>query len=141
MRVLLVDDNVHVRNVLRYGLTKVNGMQALNGRSVTLQIEEACDGHQALRLLEANDYDLLVIDYYMPVMTGAQIIERLRRDPRTAHLPVIMVSASGDEAVNVCESTTNALAVAKPLRAVDLKKAVARICRLEDAQDSQRILV
>jgi class 3 adenylate cyclase/CheY-like chemotaxis protein len=56
-------------------------------------VTTAIDGAQALDLLEAGDFDLVLLDIMMPRLNGYQVLERLKADPRLRHVPVIMISA------------------------------------------------
>src|SRR5690606_27039469 len=59
-------------------------------------VELAEDGRQALGMIEAGDYDLVLLDIMMPVMNGFELLERLRGDDRFRHLPIVMISALDD---------------------------------------------
>lgn len=83
-RILIVDDESSMRFLLRS--TYESG-----GHEVT----EARHGRAALELIEGGQrYDLVSTDFMMPVMNGGELIERLRRDPRTETLPIVLVSSS-----------------------------------------------
>ena len=43
-------------------------------------IDEACDGEEAYHLIQKNSYDLIILDYMMPVYTGLELIEMIRKD-------------------------------------------------------------
>lgn len=57
----------------------------------------ANDGQQALDLLKTHSVDLILLDMYMPGMSGLATLEALKSEPATQKLPVIMLSASNDE--------------------------------------------
>ena len=82
--VLLVDDEADVA----HGLAAL-----LRARGYECQL--ARDGLEALQRLEADPLpDLVLLDYEMPQLDGEEVLRRLRRDPRTAHLPVLLATAS-----------------------------------------------
>lgn len=54
---------------------------------------EAYDAHTGLNLAETEQPDLIVLDYMMPLMDGLEAFKKLRQNPRTAHIPVIMITA------------------------------------------------
>jgi two-component system response regulator AtoC len=54
-------------------------------------------GQTAWNLLQEQDFDLLVSDFQMPGLTGGELCERIRNDPRLAPLPVILLTAKGME--------------------------------------------
>lgn len=58
------------------------------------EVLEAAHGVEALALLADSQVDLVFTDLMMPVMDGRQLIERLRADPRTARIPIVMASAN-----------------------------------------------
>ena len=60
------------------------------------QVEIAQDGFEALRLAGSWQPDLILLDVMMPGMDGYQTCRRLKTDPQTTHIPVVMVTALGD---------------------------------------------
>jgi two-component system sensor histidine kinase/response regulator len=87
--VLVVDDNEMNRDLLAGVLDR--GQY----RSVT-----AADGHAALRIINEQPIDLVLLDVNMPLMSGYEVCERLKADERTADIPVIFISAL-DEVDNI----------------------------------------
>ena len=86
--VLIVDDSAVNRAVLTALLKKI-GVTA---------IDQACDGEAALTRLEsaikeANPYDFVISDFWMPNMNGMELIEKLRADSRFTRLPVFALTA------------------------------------------------
>jgi len=57
----------------------------------------ANDGRQALELLRSKKFDLVLLDIQMPEMTGYEVLEHLKADAELRHVPVIMISAVGDQ--------------------------------------------
>jgi class 3 adenylate cyclase len=57
------------------------------------RVIEARDGLEALEQIQHNDPDLLILDINMPRMDGYEVCRRLKSDPRTAHIPVLILSA------------------------------------------------
>jgi CheY-like chemotaxis protein len=83
MRVLFVEDSEVNRRVVKEML-----------RAGGVEMAEAQDGLVGLQMIEANDYDLILMDLRMPGMDGITAIRHLRaRDDRKATLPVIVVTA------------------------------------------------
>jgi signal transduction histidine kinase len=80
--ILVVDDNRMNRLKLSIGLEQ-------QGHTVSL----AEDGQQALEMLEAGSYDVVLLDIIMPGMDGFQVLERIKGDPRLRDIPVIVISA------------------------------------------------
>jgi len=56
----------------------------------------ARNGMAALQLMKSQSADLVLLDVRMPEMNGLQVLEAMRKDPRTEELPVIVYSISGD---------------------------------------------
>jgi signal transduction histidine kinase len=81
-RILVVDDNRMNRMKLSIGLEQ-------QGHAVGL----AEDGMQALEMLQAGSYDVVLLDIIMPGMDGFQVLERIKGDPRLRDIPVIVISA------------------------------------------------
>jgi CheY-like chemotaxis protein len=87
LRILVVDDNADHRFLERRVL---KGIAA----DVPLAVEFAEDGEDALLKLQAIVPDLLLLDIKMPRKDGFDVLEAVRRDPRTAALPVVMFTSS-----------------------------------------------
>ena len=81
-KILVVDDNESNRNMLSRRLMR-------QGHTVKL----AENGLQALEMLRAEDFDLVLLDVMMPEMDGYQVLEHLHADDKLRGLPVIMISA------------------------------------------------
>lgn len=81
-RILIADDDPHICIVLRETLLDA-------GYDVLV----AHDGDQLVRMAQENATDLLLLDLMMPTMDGFEAIRQLRNDTRTAHLPMIILTA------------------------------------------------
>lgn len=84
--ILVVDDEEPIQELLKFNLEK-EGYQVLI----------ASDGPQALTILEEKHPDLLVLDIMLPGMSGLEVCNQLRNKPKFADLPVIMLTAKGEE--------------------------------------------
>jgi len=80
--VLVVDDEPHVRELTRRTL-----------EAEGLSVREAADGQEALDQVAHQRPGMIILDLMMPVMDGFEFLLRLRRDPDTADLPVVVVTA------------------------------------------------
>ena len=60
------------------------------------EVREAADGREALALVAAHQPDLLILDVWMPVVNGFEVLEKLRHDPLATTLKVVMLSSLGD---------------------------------------------
>jgi two-component system chemotaxis response regulator CheY len=83
MNVLVVDDYKTMVRIVR-GL-----LEQLDFRN----IDDATDGPSALELIRAKDYGLILSDWNMAPMTGLQLLQAVRADPRTKSTPFVMVTA------------------------------------------------
>ena len=81
-RILFVDDEAHIRKLVATYLER-------RGYAVEL----ASDGLEALRLIHQAPPDLVITDVNMPGIDGMELVRRVRQSPRTARIPVLMLSA------------------------------------------------
>src|ERR1022692_4687332 len=106
-RILVVDDEPDERFLLRRRLEQA-------GHEVT----DAADGAAALAIVRASPPDLVITDMMMPVMDGAELIQRLRSDPVTAGIPIIAstgnsnLAGDADVVVSKSESLKHLVATA-----------------------------
>lgn len=84
--ILMVDDEVAIRELIEYNLEK-------EGYRVTC----AADGEEALRLLGKNKYSLIILDLMLPGINGLDICRQIRQDHSLAAIPIIMLTAKGEE--------------------------------------------
>lgn len=87
--ILIVDDALSCREPIAAGL-RLSGYKTLS----------AGNGQEALDLLAGAPVDLVLLDVAMPVMDGVTALRRIRENPRNANLPVIMLTASTDQAIH-----------------------------------------
>ena len=84
-RVMVVDDDPDVRKVLAL-LLKSSGLNAI----------EASSGAHCLKLLASTRPAVILLDLMMPEMDGFEVCQALKRDPTTAEIPIIVVTARDD---------------------------------------------
>ena len=118
LRMLLVEDNELVARLVRRGF---EGYLRRSGASdrVAFEMTHVDDGQRAIEQLEAEIYDLVVIDIRLPGLDGAQVIRMLRADPRHARTPVIAVSADASARPEALGAGADVF-MDKPLRLGDL---------------------
>jgi two-component system, OmpR family, phosphate regulon response regulator PhoB len=85
-RVLIVEDDPDLLEVLDYNL-----------RAEAYEVETAADGLEALDKAASSPFDLVVLDLMMPRLTGLQVAQRLRAQPSTSQLLILMLTARGEE--------------------------------------------
>ncbi len=84
-RILVVDDDRNLRKIIQTNLE-------LAGYDVTT----AASGNEAMKVLDAMQPDLVVLDVMMPLMDGYEVARRIRRHPSSTHVPIIMLTAKGE---------------------------------------------
>jgi two-component system phosphate regulon response regulator PhoB len=84
--VLIVEDEAPLVTMLRYNLER-------EGFSVL----EASDGEEALARIAERKPDVVLLDWMLPLVSGIEVCRRIRRSPATRSLPVIMLTARGEE--------------------------------------------
>ena len=84
-RVLIVDDSESIRSIFKMTL-KYKGYE----------VTEACDGQEAYDLLKTNSYDLVISDIAMPIMTGIELLKKIRTELHLETLPVVICTAEKD---------------------------------------------
>jgi len=83
-RVLVVDDEIHIVHVVAIKLRN-NGFEVIT----------AGNGAEAYELVCGEKPDIIVTDYQMPLMTGLELVEKIRQNEATKDIPVIMLTARG----------------------------------------------
>jgi CheY-like chemotaxis protein len=116
-RILIVDDDPSIRFIERL-ILEHEGFEVL----------EAAHGQAALDLLRTDPLpDLVVTDLMMPVLTGMELIKRLREAPRTAALPIVVVSGNPEHARTFRAAGLVSAIINKPFDAVQLTKGVRAV--------------
>jgi two-component system phosphate regulon response regulator PhoB len=118
-RVLVVDDDRDIREVIAAMLDAVG-----------LTVESATSAEEALERARAGSYDLLVLDWNLPGMTGIELCRLIRRDARLATLPVLFLTAhdSSNDVVEAFASGADDYVV-KPFRAPELGARIFGLLR------------
>ena len=86
IRILVADDEPNQLELLTYNLTQAD-----------YEVIRAADGQQALEMIEEHRPDLAIIDWMMPEMSGIDLCRTLRARTETKQLPIIILSARGEE--------------------------------------------
>ncbi len=85
-KILIVDDEEVILKFLRIHLSKLG-----------YEVREAADGEQAIQQLENDIFDLLICDILMPKKDGWQVLREVKSNPRTKNIPVIILTAKGED--------------------------------------------
>lgn len=116
-KVLVVEDNVTQREMMKDLLES-------SGLDVTI----ASDGIEALKLLQGNIPDLVLLDIVMPKMNGYEVCRRIKTNAKTQNLPVVMCSAKGEEFDRYWGMKQGADAyIAKPFQPTELVGTVKQL--------------
>jgi CheY-like chemotaxis protein len=118
-KILIAEDNAVNRELLR---------ELLEMRGHT--VAEACDGEEALRMIEQTQPDLLLLDIGMPLLDGFGVMRKIRENPYFASLPVVAVTAyamQGDREKILSSNFDGYLS--KPVNARSLGEELDRLLR------------
>ncbi|MCK4739770.1 MAG: response regulator [Deltaproteobacteria bacterium] len=85
-KILTVDDEADILNLLSYNLKKTGYF-----------VSQAEDGPEAIEIAKKERPDLILLDIMLPNMEGTEVLRRLKADPDTSNIPVIMLTAKGEE--------------------------------------------
>lgn len=124
-KVLIVDDELYILESVSY-IVRSSGLQPI----------VAEDGEMGLVLAERENPQLIILDVMLPKMTGLQLCERLRQNPRTSRIPVIMLSARGQETDEIqgIQSGANEY-MTKPFSPRRLKMRIEELIHNHDLSD------
>jgi len=84
-KIITIDDELPIRSLIRHTL-----------RQDDHKVFEAGDGRAGLEIIRRELPDLVVLDFVMPVMNGAETLRAIRSDPRIAHIPVLLLTGVKD---------------------------------------------
>ncbi len=118
LKFLVVDDFSTMRRIVR-NLLKELGYT---------NVDEAEDGSAALQKLKGGNFQFVVKDWNMQVMTGIELLKSVRADPTLKHLPVLMITAEAKKE-NIIEAAQNGASgyIVKPFTAATLEDKLGKI--------------
>ena len=85
-QILIVEDEADIRELLRFNLEREG-----------FTVHEAADGTQGLALARQHTPDLVLLDVMLPGVDGFEVCRRLGAQAETSHIPVLMLTARGEE--------------------------------------------
>jgi adenylate cyclase len=100
------------------------------------RVVTAGSGEEGLRLLREEQPDLVLLDILMPEMDGYEVCRRIREEPATAFLPVVMITASGDQEKRRALETGADDFVTKPFDQTELLARVRSLVRIKQHHDT-----
>jgi CheY-like chemotaxis protein len=113
-KVLLIDDEPDIRSIARL-LLEAYGHEVILGE----------DGARGVGMAQHQKPDVIVLDLMMPILDGYAALDMLRGDPRTAHVPVVILTAMAQQAVREkCLEQGACLVLNKPFDPDTLASAI-----------------
>jgi DNA-binding response OmpR family regulator len=97
------------------------------------ELHEAADGQVAINQIMENDYDLILLDYMMPLFTGLEVIGKVRNTPEKSDVKIMMVSAKSQQSDKdlVLKSGADYF-IAKPYSPLELVQRIEEILNEEN---------
>ena len=120
LRVLVVDDFATMRKIEKNIL----------GQLGIKNVDEADDGATALPKIQQNTYDVILLDWNMPQMSGLELLKAIRSDPNAKDVPTIMVTAEAlkDNIIAAAQAGVNDYVV-KPFTAAVLEDKLKKVLK------------
>jgi len=129
-KILIVEDEAAIREMLGYTLMK-------NGYA----FEEAADVEQAEEIISRDKPDLILLDWMLPGISGVDYARRLRNNPETKSIPIIMLTARSEESDKIRALDTGADDyITKPFSTKELLARIRAVLRRSD-QDHTKGLI
>lgn len=131
IRILVVDDATFIRDMIK---------KQLRDKIPGVEIVDAPDGARALAQMKSQSVDLILSDWEMPNMTGAELLTSVRSMPNAANIPFIMISSRGDRnhIVKAIELGVSDY-LSKPFSADELLKKVFKQLKIIGKTPAQRV--
>jgi two-component system phosphate regulon response regulator PhoB len=127
--ILIVDDDLEIADVLREQLER-------DGYHCVL----ASDGENALATIRGQNPDLVLLDRMLPGITGDEVVRRMKSDPRSESIPVIMLTGKGDESDELVGLALGADDyVRKPFSPKRLKARIAAHMRRVESETAREL--
>jgi len=116
--VLIVEDSTMTRSLVRAVVTEVEDVETF----------EAQSGFEALKMLPARKYDLIITDINMPDINGLELVSFVKKDERYSNIPMLIISTERSEVDKKRGIEMGADAyLSKPFRAEDLSEMIQRL--------------
>ena len=124
-KVLVVDDNLQNLELIQAYLEEL-----------PVSTLTATDGQEAMDMVEREKPDLILLDIMMPKMSGFEVCRRVKNDPATSHIPIIMVTALNEfgDMQRAVDCGTDDF-VSKPVNKIELLTRVKTMLKLKHLND------
>ena len=123
VRMLMVEDSSLTRDVFTHSMS--------HARSATrVSVVSVPDAEVAWTALQTGDFHLLLVDHFLPASTGAELIAKVRAEPRLRGLPIVGISVGGRLARDAMLTAGVDLFLEKPVQVRDLLATLERLAGL-----------
>lgn len=117
-KILIVDDESSLRTLLR----------AVLGSEPGYELQEACNGDEALDLIRQEKPDLIILDVMMPGQSGFEICEKIKRSPQLKDIIVLILTAKGQKTDQEWASSVGAdCFLSKPFSPLELINLIEKL--------------
>lgn len=113
-RIMIVDDNNGIISVLRVFLSS-NGFEVMSAPNALAAIN---------KLYTSPIPDFIITDYSMPIMDGCQFVEKIYEDPRYKHIPVVLMTGSIVDLIELPKSENFCYLIKKPFILENILKII-----------------
>lgn len=127
LNILLIDDDRNLVTTLSYGLRKAMGD--------TISVATCFNGSEALSLLGAQAFDVVVSDFDMPGPSGLELLKRIRQNHR--EMILVLITAYGVDALEEGARQLGAGYITKPFEPPLLAQLIKELIRSEETKDKQ----
>lgn len=116
-RIMTVDDSTSMRQMVSFTL-----------RQAGYEVVEATDGMDALRKLQTQSVAMMLADVHMPEMDGIELVRRVREDPRSRFLPIVLLTTESQTQRKLEGKAAGATGwIIKPFRPEQLVAVVQKV--------------
>lgn len=128
-KIVLVEDEPDIQDVVRYNLEREG-----------FGVHSALDGEEGLALIRSKKPNLVVLDLMLPGIDGLEICRQLKKDPQTEEIPIVIVTAKGEESDVILGLGMGADDyIAKPFSPKVLVARVKAVLRRREAYASSKV--
>lgn len=119
-RILVIDDEEDFCKLVRMNLLLLGNFR----------VAIATNGKEGIKIAKNTRPDLILLDILMPDMDGFEVLDKLKKDENTMDIPVVMLTAKGDEASRIrAMELYDEEYITKPIEAQELKTKIEEVLR------------